>query len=158
LSEPLESIRRQHRECRSGICWIRLPAYQPGLGQLVDDAADLDGDSIANLIEYAFGFSPLAQNPPGAGFQVSTAPAGANTTLTITFRRDPRAVDLTYVLQTSSDLINWTTIAQSSGSTRLDEGALNLVKAGARYISPAMEDGKPVDGCIDFRVKFQMTK
>jgi protein TonB len=50
------------------------------------------------------------------------------------------------------------TIAQSSGSTRLDEGALNLVKAGARYISPAMEDGKPVDGCIDFRVKFQMTK
>ncbi|OAI42111.1 hypothetical protein AYO41_01130 [Verrucomicrobia bacterium SCGC AG-212-E04] len=84
-------------------------------GKFVDDAADLDGDGIANLIEYAFGFSPLAQNPPGAGFQVSIAPAGANTTLTLTFRRDPRAVDLTYMLQTSSDLINWTTIAQSSG-------------------------------------------
>src|SRR4029077_19183436 len=50
------------------------------------------------------------------------------------------------------------TILQSSGSQRLDEGALNLAKAGARYISPAMEDGKPVDGCVDFRVKFQMTK
>ncbi|HUL19348.1 MAG TPA: energy transducer TonB [Steroidobacteraceae bacterium] len=50
------------------------------------------------------------------------------------------------------------TILQSSGSQRLDEGAINLAKAGARYITPAMEDGKPVDGCVDFRVKFQMTK
>jgi periplasmic protein TonB len=49
-------------------------------------------------------------------------------------------------------------IAQSSGSPRLDQGALDLVKAGARYISPGTEDGKPVDSCFDFRVKFQMSK
>jgi len=49
-------------------------------------------------------------------------------------------------------------IAQSSGKERLDGGALDLAKAGARYISPATEDGKPVPGCLDFRVKFQMTR
>jgi protein TonB len=50
------------------------------------------------------------------------------------------------------------TISQSSGSARLDEGALNLVKAGARYILPGTEDGKPIDSCFEFRIKFQMTK
>jgi protein TonB len=48
------------------------------------------------------------------------------------------------------------TIAQSSGSPRLDEGALNLAKAG-RYVA-GMDDGKPIDACFDFRIKFQMTK
>src|ERR1700726_760609 len=38
----------------------------------------------------------------------------------------------------------------------LDEGALNLAKAG-RYIA-GMDDGKPIDACFDFRIKFQMTK
>jgi protein TonB len=47
-------------------------------------------------------------------------------------------------------------IAQSSGSARLDEGALNLAKAG-RYV-PGSDDGKPIDACFDFRIKFQMTK
>jgi periplasmic protein TonB len=48
------------------------------------------------------------------------------------------------------------TIAQSSGSSRLDEGALNLAKAG-RYVA-GVDDGKPIDACFDFRIKFQMTK
>jgi periplasmic protein TonB len=50
------------------------------------------------------------------------------------------------------------TISTSSGSPRLDEGAINLVKAGARYIAPGTEEGKPVDMCFDFRVKFTMPK
>jgi periplasmic protein TonB len=49
-------------------------------------------------------------------------------------------------------------IATSSGSPRLDQGALELVKAGARYIKPASEDGKPVAACQDLRIKFQMSK
>jgi periplasmic protein TonB len=48
------------------------------------------------------------------------------------------------------------TIATSSGSARLDEGAISLVKAGARYITPAKEDGKPVAACQDLRVKFEL--
>jgi periplasmic protein TonB len=47
-------------------------------------------------------------------------------------------------------------IATSSGSPRLDEGALLLVKAGARYITPAKEDGRPVAACQDLRIKFEL--
>jgi len=40
FSEPLQSVRRQDRECRPGVRGIRLPAYQSRIGELVDDAAD----------------------------------------------------------------------------------------------------------------------
>jgi protein TonB len=46
------------------------------------------------------------------------------------------------------------TIVQSSGKERLDAGAINYAK-DTRF-SPAMDEGKPVDGCIDFRVKFTL--
>jgi protein TonB len=46
------------------------------------------------------------------------------------------------------------TVATSSGKPRLDEGAINLAKAG-KYAA-ATADGKPAAGCVDFRVKFQL--
>jgi protein TonB len=48
------------------------------------------------------------------------------------------------------------TIDKSSGSSRLDEGALRLAKAGDGKYRPATEDGKPVDSCFVFRVTFQL--
>lgn len=100
------------------------------VGQFVDDLTDLEGDGIVNLLEYAYGLSPLGANPSGTGLQVSSAIEGANTIFTISFRRDPRAVDLTYTLQTSSDLVNWSDIVQvvgggpPSGSGLLSEGEI----------------------------------
>ncbi len=46
------------------------------------------------------------------------------------------------------------TVVQSSGSPRLDEGAIRLAKAG-RYI-PGTEDGKPTTQCFVFRIKFEL--
>lgn len=51
-------------------------------------------------------------------------------------------------------LVEEPTIAQSSGSARLDEGAIKLAKAG-RYI-PGTVDGKPTTDCFPFRVKFEL--
>jgi periplasmic protein TonB len=48
------------------------------------------------------------------------------------------------------------TIAESSGSARLDQGALRLAKAGAGHYRATTEDGKPVSGCYAFRVRFQL--
>lgn len=48
------------------------------------------------------------------------------------------------------------TIQTSSGSPRLDEGAINLAKAG-RYTNGS-EDGKPITDCFSFRVTFKMQK
>src|SRR5262245_51936075 len=46
------------------------------------------------------------------------------------------------------------TIAQSSGNTRLDEGALKLAKAG-RYNAGTV-DGQPATDCFSFRIKFEL--
>lgn len=47
---------------------------------------------------------------------------------------------------------------QSSGSPRLDQGALLLAKAGSGHYHPSTEDGRPVDSCYPFRVRFQLRK
>ena len=48
------------------------------------------------------------------------------------------------------------TTVQSSGSARLDEGALNLAKAGSGHYRASTEDGRPVNSCYAFRVRFQL--
>lgn len=47
-------------------------------------------------------------------------------------------------------------VEKSSGSTRLDEGALRLAKAASGHYKPATEDGKPVQGCSNFAIRFQL--
>jgi TonB family protein len=47
-------------------------------------------------------------------------------------------------------------IAQSSGSARLDQGALDLAKAGSGYYRSTTEDGKPVAYCYPFRIRFEL--
>ncbi|MBB5032189.1 PQQ-dependent sugar dehydrogenase [Prosthecobacter vanneervenii] len=92
--------------------WLRQ--YYPTPGTYVDDNADPDNDGVANLVEYAFAFSPLSANSASAGLQAGVSAAAGNTTFTLVFRRDPRATDLTYQMQTSDDLVTWSTITQSS--------------------------------------------
>lgn len=46
------------------------------------------------------------------------------------------------------------TIVRSSGSARLDEGALQLAKAG--HYNPGTEDAKPVTACINMAVNFRL--
>jgi protein TonB len=46
------------------------------------------------------------------------------------------------------------TVQESSGSARLDEGAVKLAKAG-RYL-PGSADGQPTTSCFSFRVKFEL--
>ncbi len=47
-------------------------------------------------------------------------------------------------------------VVKSSGHSRLDEGAIKLAKAGSGKYKPATEDGKPVNSCFDFNIKFQL--
>jgi TonB family protein len=48
------------------------------------------------------------------------------------------------------------TIAQSSGSARLDAGALRLARAGSGHYQPTTEDGRPVSSCYSFRIRFAL--
>ena len=45
---------------------------------------------------------------------------------------------------------------QSSGYTRLDEGAIQLAKAGSGHYRASTEDGRPVESCYAFRIRFQL--
>jgi len=111
--------------------WLRQ--YFPTPGTYVDDLADFNGDGLVSLVEYAFAFSPLAANPPASGLQVSVSPSGASTVVTVTFRRDPRATDLTYNLQTSSDMATWSTIVQS---------AAGVIPTGSGFVSETDAPGE----------------
>jgi protein TonB len=48
------------------------------------------------------------------------------------------------------------TTVQTSGSARLDEGALQLAKAGSGHYRATTEDGRPVNSCYSFRVRFEL--
>lgn len=86
------------------------------VGEFIDPNGDDDGDGIPLQVEHAYGFSPLAFNAPSStGFGTALAPAGGGaTTLSVTFRRNPNATDLTYNLQIGGNLSTWTTIATST--------------------------------------------
>jgi periplasmic protein TonB len=47
-------------------------------------------------------------------------------------------------------------VVKSSGSARLDGGAIRLAKAASGHYTPATEDGKAVPGCVSFIVRFQL--
>jgi hypothetical protein len=81
------------------------------IGGYIAPDGDGDGDSIGNLIEYAYGFDPTTRNSTNG---LAFAATGGGTGATATFRRDPRATDLIYELQASDDLITWDTIVTST--------------------------------------------
>lgn len=48
------------------------------------------------------------------------------------------------------------TMQQGTGSARLDEGALKLARAGSGHYRATTENGRPVNSCYAFRVRFQL--
>jgi periplasmic protein TonB len=48
------------------------------------------------------------------------------------------------------------TLAQTSGSARLDDGALKLAKAASGHYQPGTEDGSPTTSCTVFKIKFEL--
>jgi len=99
-------------------------------GTFIDDAADLDNDGLANLIDYAFAFDPTAFDSTGRP-TVSITPEGD---FLLTYRRDPRATDLTYRAEVSSTLLPelWSPLAESA--------------AGAATTGPGFVSEVPIPG------------
>ncbi len=47
-------------------------------------------------------------------------------------------------------------VTQGSGSRRLDDGALNLARAGSGHYRPTTENGQPVSACYPYRIRFRL--
>ena len=50
------------------------------------------------------------------------------------------------------------TLIQSSGSPRLDGNALTLARAGSGHYRPTTEDGRAVNACFPFRIRFELAE
>ena len=50
------------------------------------------------------------------------------------------------------------TVTQTSGSARLDQGAIKLATAGSGHYRPTTEDGQPVASCFPYRIRFALGK
>jgi TonB family protein len=48
------------------------------------------------------------------------------------------------------------TLLQGTGSTRLDDGALKLARAGSGHYRATTEDGRPISSCYPLRIRFQL--
>jgi hypothetical protein len=81
--------------------------------------ADPDGDSVANIVEYAFNLSPQAHDLAGLpqfALQSHNVNGTNGTYLTVQFLRQLGSTNLGYVLEGSDDLTTWTPVCTIAGT------------------------------------------
>ncbi len=100
--------------------------------------ADPDATGLTNLARYAFALS--ARGPVANPVTLDTAGSGDTRVLTLTFPRRAEATDLTYILESSTDLVTWTAVpdrtytAGADPITALDVVALGDPSAPRRFL------------------------
>ena len=77
--------------------------------------ADPDMDGRSNLLEYATGSNPRVSDSTLENFAMDSSEAG--TLLTLTFRKNLAATDVSYQVQTSGELASWGGVADTHVST-----------------------------------------
>jgi hypothetical protein len=75
------------------------------------DTANPAGDGIPNLLKYAFGLNPTQRETTGL-----PVVADVGGYLEVTFNMPVTDTDITYIVETSDDLVNWTEGSTYSGS------------------------------------------
>ncbi|GAB4241011.1 MAG: hypothetical protein OHK005_03600 [Candidatus Methylacidiphilales bacterium] len=88
--------------------WVALKGLAP---HQAGPKTDPNQDGVPNLVAYATGRDPMIPSDSPSWFQVDWS----GDRLTLDFERDERAVEAILEVQVSSDLIDWTTLARSSG-------------------------------------------
>jgi TonB family protein len=124
---------------------VVTPDQPPVTKSIVPDPGARSLDTPAPTVKHVMG-------GPGSGFPVPddyypsrSIYAGETGTATVKVCVDRKG-----------HLTSAPSIEQSTGYARLDAGAINLAKAGSGHYRPSTDDGRPVDSCYDFRVRFNL--
>jgi len=136
---------------------VRL--HVPPIDQVLPQELDPPTD-VTTIVERLLPYNPPP--PPQAVKQVPGGP-GAGFPNTDDFyppqarRLDEQGVGTVQVcVDTNGRLTAEPTMAQGTGSARLDDGALKLARAGSGHYRATTENGLPVNSCYAFRVRFQL--
>jgi periplasmic protein TonB len=136
---------------------IPIPYFPPTEGPIeIGDIVAETPDMLTSRPEAPPAISPhdviRAQGGPGSGF-----PTTDDYYPSIAKRMEEQGVTTVRVcVGANGRLTSDPTIAQTSGSPRLDDGALLLAKAGSGHYRASTEDGRAVNSCYSYRVRFAL--
>jgi len=100
---------------------------------VVSDLADDEGDGLVALAEYALGTSPVSSSAGFLPFPGVVQVTGEDY-LTISYLKNPLAADVTFQLQTSSDLKIWTAAESINVSPDVFRISTPVVEGGEQYL------------------------
>ena len=102
---------------------------------VIDPTGDPDGDGIPNLLEYALHSSPIVPD-----VSVLTQVGREGNFLTLTYTQVTTATDITYVVEQSSDLVNWTTanaqtqVLSTNGNVETIQASVDTTGSNALFL------------------------
>jgi hypothetical protein len=112
----------------------------PGVSDpaIIAPGADPDGDGILNVVEFAFGLDPMANNADFGPLDARIDPAAA-TVLSSEFVRPKGLLGLTYVVEAANGLSGWLPLAGSPVITDLGDGMERVAWRDTEPISNAAQ-------------------
>ncbi len=120
------------------------------------DSVSFSGDGISNLLKYALDLDP--RHPLDGALPVVGSRSAANGLLEFAFNRDTGETDINYLVEASSDLLAWTTVAQSvAGASTVglsgSEGVTETAIAGTSQRRVTVEAAPSTSGSQFLRLR-----
>jgi TonB family protein len=139
---------------------LDLPKLDPNVTIIADEDPEVIRAAGPQVLPSAHGSEQISpphvakqvQGGPGAGF-----PNPDDYYPPLAKRLEEQGVATVRVcVDANGRLTSDPTTFEGTGSARLDEGALKLARAGSGHYRATTEDGRPVNSCYPFRIRFQI--